>query len=204
MNGIELAVSLLGTLLSGGLIGVWLKYRLEDRKLTAEEREDLAERRRSDLDRALEVVTQQRDDALSLVKDFRNELDQMRLEVQGLRFARDLDPFPNWVIGLDGRYLYVNREFEKQFLEPAGNDYRFIVGKSHEALWPDPFCKTLRNLDDLARRVPDGRARATTVLKLGSDERQLTVHKFPIRVRGAVIGFAGYITDIERSEEKIL
>jgi PAS domain-containing protein len=195
---------LLNILLSGGILGVWLKYKNESRKLTAEERENLAERKRNDFDRALEVVTEQRNDALRLVQVCESRIDKLELEVQGLRFARDLDPFPNWIVGLDGKYLYANREFEKQFLEPQGKNYRAIIGEKHETLWPEAFCRVLRNLDAMARRVPDGHARATTSLVLQGDERQVTVHKFPLRIRDAVVGFAGFITDIQIPGEMVV
>jgi PAS domain-containing protein len=204
MSGFELAASLVLSLLSGGLLGVWLKFRIEDRKLSAEEREGIAVRKQDAMDRALEVVTDQRDDALKLVQTITERLDKMELEVQGLRLARDLDPFPHWIIGLDGKYLYANREFEKLFLEPNGRSYRDIVGETHEEIWPDQFSRILRNLDALARRVPDGRARATTGLIIGENEMQVTVHKFPVRVRETVVAFAGYITDIQVPGEMTL
>lgn len=205
----------INVVLSGGLLGMilrnWLAHRklsiekeFQDRRFSIEENEDLAERREKALDKALAVVTGQRDDALALVAQCNNRLEKMEMEVQGLRLARDLDPFPNWIIGLDGRYLFVNREFEKVFLEPAGHDYRNVVGRSHDDVWPEAFCRTLRNLDDLARRVPDGRARATTNLVIGSAERTVTVHKFPVRVRGTIVAFAGFITDIVNGEEAVL
>lgn len=199
---ISLIQTLLNVVFGVGFGGFFLKYLIDRRKLTLEESEDVALRKRSDFDRALEVVTHQRDDALKLVNECYSRLEKMELEVQGLRLARDLDPFPSWLIGLEGRYLYVNREFEKQFLEPASKDYRSIIGETHATVWPDAFCRTLRNLDDLAKRVPDGHARATTNLVLGEDtERQVTVHKFPVRIRGAVVAFAGYITDILAPDE---
>lgn len=166
MDWIDILARLVSSTVVGGLIGYWLKYRIEQRKLSLTEDGDHAERKRADFDRALDVVTGQRDDALKLVNDCYGRLEKMEMEVQGLRLARDLDPFPSWIIGLEGKYLYVNREFEKQFLEPTGQDYRSVLGETHAAVWPEAFCRTLRNLDDLARRVPDGHARATTNLIL--------------------------------------
>jgi PAS domain-containing protein len=120
MTGAQLIIPILLSLIGGTGLGVLFKFFIDRRKLTTEEHAAVAARKRSDFDRALDVVTTQRDDAISLVRECREELELMKMEVQGLRLARDLDPFPNWIIGLDGKYLYVNREFEKQFLEPLG------------------------------------------------------------------------------------
>ena len=199
----ETFLGLIAAALGGGGLGFFLKFLIERRKAELVDDESRATRKRSDFDRALEVVTVQRDDALSLVREVREELENMKMEVQGLRLARDLDPFPNWIIGLDGKYLYVNREFEKQFLEPQGKTYRAVIGEAHETLWPDSFCRVLRQLDSVARRVPDGHAKARTSLLIGDLERGITVHKFPIRIRDTVVGFAGYITEIEAPEEVI-
>ncbi len=185
-------------------LGVWLRYKLQNRKLSIDENDDKAQRRRDDFQLAMDVVTKQRDDALGAIHDCHDRIEKMEMEVQGLRLARDLDPFPSWVFSLEGHYLYVNREFEKEFLESTGQGYRDIVGRTHEHIWPQEFCRTLRNLDDLARRVPGGRARATANLTIGGDERQVTVQKFPIRIRGAVVAFAGFITDIQSLDEVLL
>lgn len=201
MNFAGIIQTALNVLLAGGLLGVWLKYLIENRKLSLVENEDNAERKRDHFDRALDVVTRQRDDALKLVADCYSRIEKLEMEVQGWRFARDLDPFPTWIIGLDDRHLYVNREFEKLFLEPTGRDYRDAIGEVPEGIWPESFCKTLRNLRDIARRVPDGRSRAVTNLFVGPNERQVTVQKFPIRIQGSIVAFAGYITDILAPDE---
>jgi PAS domain-containing protein len=181
---------LLNILLGGGLLAVWFKYRVQMRG------ED-----RIDFNALIVEVTRQRDAALDQVREMDQRIDNLEAEIQGLRIARDLDPFPNWVVDLQGCYRYVNREFESCFLEPDKKTYRDIIGKRHEDFWSVEFCDTLRALDASARKRPDGTARAksrVSVPNLG--ECDVTVHKFPIRFKGAIVSFAGYITSIDPVE----
>ena len=97
-------------------------------------------------------------------------------EIQGLRIARDLDPFPNWLTDLGGHYTFVNRPFEERFLEPSRQTHRDIIGKSHADIWPEEFCRTLKTIDAAARKRPDGTARANTTLDIpGLNDELVTI-----------------------------
>lgn len=197
MTGLQQGAALLLTLLSGGLLGVWLKYRIDNRKLDLEGTKANREQERTDFDTIISLVTKQRDEAWAKVGEFATKLELLELELHGMRLAGDLDPFPSWITDLEGRYIFVNREFEKQFLEPRQLIYRDQIGKRHQDLWPEAFCKKLLQLDAQAKARPDGHARAKTLL----EGRQVTVHKFPVRVKAVPVAFAGYITNIEEIME---
>lgn len=187
---ISLALNLL---LGGGLLAVWLKYRVQVRV------ED-----RTDFELIVAALKQQRDDDRAVIDEQSSRIEILEAEITGLRIARDLDPFPNWVTDLQGCYRFVNREFESYFLEPRRQTYRDVVGKSRADVWPSEFCKTLENLDAVARKRPDGTARATTSLDVpGLGRCNVTVHKFPVRFKGAIVAMAGYMTVIESQEERI-
>lgn len=186
-NTLYFISTVLNLLLGGGLAGMWLKHRIANR---VEDRTDFAS--------ITEALREQRDEAQAHVIEQDRRIANLEVEIQGLRIARDLDPFPNWVVDLQGCYKFVNREFESTFLEPVGQNYRDVIGKCHKDIWPEPFCRTLEALNAAATKRPDGTARAVTqidVPRLGSC--QVTVHKFPIRFKGAIVAWAGYITAID-------
>lgn len=193
---ISLVSLALNLILGGGLLAVWLRYRIQSR---GEERVDF--------NTVLAEIKGQRDEAWTHIDKQDVRIATLEAEIQGLRLARDLDPFPNWIVDLQGHYIFVNREFERVFLEPRGETYRFAVGKTHEELgWPQAFCKTLVSLDAAARSRPDGTARATTSLDLPAvGTAQVTVHKFPIRFKpaGVIVAYAGFITDLVLEEGTI-
>lgn len=186
---ISLAINLL---LGGGLIAV-LKYRIQSRGAD-----------RIDFDSIAGVLSTQRDEALKRIAEQDRKIELLEAEINGLRLARDLDPFPNWVVDLQGSYRFVNREFETYFLEPERKTYRDVIGKQHSDLWPPSFCATLESLDAAARQRPDGTARAVARIDVPNfGPCDVTVHKFPIRFKGAIVAYAGYITSIEPHEERL-
>lgn len=190
----------LNVLLGGGLLAVWLRHRAQMYSLKVEHEKAMRGEGRVDFNTILAEVKGQRDEAWAHIEKQDARMVQMEAEIQGLRLARDLDPFPNWVIDRSGDYLYVNREFERYFLEPVGQTYRNIVGKKHEDHWPPDFCKVLISLDAAARSRPDGTARAAATLIVPELGRtRVTVHKFPIRFKpsGIIVAYAGFITDLE-------
>ena len=122
------------------------------------------------------------------------QVDNLELEVQGLRLSQGFEPFPRWMVDLAGRYLSVNSCFEEQFLRPKDVHAKDVIGLRHEEVWGDQsFADKLRLLDDEARRRPDGKAKAT----VGVGGKQLTVYKVPVRQSGVIVAYAGFITDIE-------
>jgi PAS domain-containing protein len=173
---------------------VWLRYRIQSR---GEERVDF--------NTVLAEVKGQRDEAWNHIEKQDSRIATMEAEIQGLRLARDLDPFPNWITDLQGKCIFVNREFERMFLEPQGKTYRHAVGKTYEEFgWPEAFTRVLASLNAAARSRPDGTARATTGLVVPAiGPSRVTVHKFPIRFKpsGVIVAFAGFITDIVPDDE---
>jgi hypothetical protein len=187
-------ISLLANIvLGGGLLAVILNHRV---RMRGEER--------TDFDAINEALKTQRDEAITRGREQDEKIERLEAEINGLRIARDLDPFPNWVVDLQGCYRFVNREFEAYFLEPNKQTYRDIIGKRHEDVWPESFCKTLKNLDAAARTRPDGTARAVVrvdVPRLGACD--VAIHKFPIRFKGAIVAMAGYLTSLEPVEQRL-
>jgi hypothetical protein len=186
---ISVVLALIASLLGGGLVAAVLRYRVQVRG------ED-----RTDFDSILQEVKDQRNEAWAKLDEQNKRLTHMEVEIQGLRLARDFDPFPMWIIDTLGNYIFANSKFEELFLEPRGQTYRDVIGQSHEYIFPKQFCDMLKNLDAAARSRPDGTARGSGTLDLPTLGRvQVTVHKFPIRVKpvGIIIAIAGYMTDID-------
>jgi PAS domain-containing protein len=182
----------LNLLLGTGLIAV-LRYKIQARAAD-----------KVDFDAIVAALTEQRDNDRERIKQLERRSGELEAEISGLRIARDLDPFPSWVVDLQGCYRHVNREFERLFLEPRRQTYRDIIGKHHGDMWPPTFCRTLKALDDAAHKRPDGTARATTSVDVPHvGKATVTVHKFPVRFKGTVVAIAGYITAFDLEQELI-
>lgn len=191
----ELIIGAIGLVFGGGGIGAILQVYLGKVKISAEQKQHDLDYLQRGFKLAVDVVTNQRDDALKLVQNMRTELDDMKLEIAGLKLASGFDPFPRWMVDLEGRYLYINACFEERILLPRGIHRSELIGSGHDRIWPDAFCKKLRELDVLARTRPDGRARAVVEITLDPDgvSEEFTVYKFPVRVHGVIVAYAGYI-----------
>lgn len=203
-GALNLVLNIITILLGGTALGVFLRYKAKIREIDAGLHGGDRADDRVDFELITKELAGQRDKANERVTECEQRITQLEAEIEGLRLARDLDPFPNWVVDLQARYKFVNREFEAAFLEPRGQTYRDTIGKSHADLWPEDFCRTLKSLDAAARQRPDGTARAVTGLDVPNVGRcQVTIHKFPIRFKGAVVAWAGYITEMEPEERVI-
>lgn len=186
-------VSAVSSVFGGGLVAVFLRFKIQSRQADV-----------VDFDKINAVLTKQRDEAYTYIKQQNERIENLEAEINGLRIARDLDPFPNWIVDLEGHYTFVNRPFEECFLEPQKRTYRDLIGKTHKDFWPPAFCETLRTLDASARKRPDGTARANTILSLpGIGEWEVTVHKFPCKIRGVVVAWTGYITVMDPLTERV-
>lgn len=190
---LSLVSLLLNLLFGGGLLVGWLKYRVQVRG------ED-----RTDFDTIVAALKQQREEDRARIRELEQRAENLEAEISGLRIARDLDPFPNWVVDLQGCYRFVSRGFETHFLEPKKQSYRDIIGKRHEDVWPDEFCRALKALSVAAAKRPDGTARATLAVDVPALGRcEVTVHKFPIRFKGAIVATAGYFTMMEPEQQRL-
>lgn len=207
INYLNLLLNILTVAIGGGGLVAVLTYRSKMRELDLKKDEQDGAADKINFDTILSEMRKQRDEAWAKVGDYEQRINQLEVEISGLRIARDLDPFPNWIVAAnDFSYLYVNREFERCFLAPDGRSYRDVIGRKHEDVWPEAFCQLLYRLNAAAKARPDGTARAATTLVVPHiGKAQVTVHKFPVKAEpsGVIIGWAGFITSIEPEQEKV-
>lgn len=104
--------------------------------------------------------------------------------------------------GIDRRYLFINRQFERTARVPQAR----IVGRTVDELWPTRFAETSRSPDTEVLRT----RRAVTVekdLPFAEGERTFVAIHFPLcddaGVPYAVGGISTDITDRKRAEEAL-
>lgn len=198
--GLPLIIAALG---GGGAVKLieflWTEKRLTKEQIEKKKADGLLEDERI-VQLVVKSIAQQRDDALRLVRELQNRVETMSAEIQGLRLAQGRDPFPRWIVDAVGRYQFVNSNFEDMFLRPQGLTGSSIINKTHEDVWPPKVAQTLHDLDRQAKGRYDGRAKTTMEML----DKIVTVYKLPIRhgATGAVLGFEGWITDIQEMYEQ--
>ena len=60
-------------------------------------------------------------------------------------------PFPEWMVALDGSYLWVNTAFESRWLLPRGIDRTAVVGMHHADVFSPTVATVLSSIDSIAR-----------------------------------------------------
>lgn len=192
MAALDSTIEILGLLAAGGGVGALSQVVITSLTTKKELKKDNQDFIKEGFELAVKVVTDQRDDALTQLREVRRELADLHLEVMGLKLSNSFDPFPRWMVNLDGKYIYVNSCFVERFLEPLGHRERDIIGQGHDFLWPPELCKKIASLDAAARVRPDGRARAVTLV----NGVEWTIYKFPVRVQGVIVAYAGYMMEM--------
>lgn len=144
----------------------------------------------------LEQAVKERTDFLPQANEALRESEEL--------FRTFLDHAPNlaFVKGIDGRYLYVNRQFEEVFHLPS----RSALGKTDVELFP---CEQADHFQAHDRQVLElGQAREVEETALYADGLHASiVLKFPLRnVSGQIYAIGGIVTDItgrKRAEEAL-
>ncbi|HET7203343.1 MAG TPA: PAS domain S-box protein [Steroidobacteraceae bacterium] len=130
--------------------------------------------------------------ALQALQTSETRLQQVLDNTSALVFAKDAH----------GRYIFVNREFERASGRPASE----IIGRDDEAIFPPEFVARFRHND--LRVLHEGRSiEFEEVADFGSGPRTYVASKFPLFDADgkayAVCGMATDITDRKRLEEAL-
>lgn len=101
-------------------------------------------------------------------------------------------PFPEWMVGLDGSYLWVNTAFESRWLRARGIDRTAVVGMRHSDVFSASVATVFASIDSIARMKSNFTARRDDVV-LENDPAIWLIIKWGIRdlQTGALIGFHG-------------
>lgn len=125
-------------------------------------------------------------------KDLEKKVEGLLVRVSVLEGKMAAAPFPEWMVGLDGTYLWVNTAFESRWLRARGIDRTAIVGLRHSEVFSPSVAIVFSSIDTIARSKSNFTARRDDV-ELDSDQTRWLIVKWGIRdlQTGALIGFHG-------------
>jgi PAS domain S-box-containing protein len=107
-----------------------------------------------------------------------------------------------WIKDLEGRYLFVNKHFERLFAWPLAD----VVGKSDRDLFTPALAEIWR-ASDVRVLERNNRVDVEEQVTVGSEQRTLMALKFPLRDSGggayALCGVATDITDSKRTADAL-
>ena len=125
-------------------------------------------------------------------KDLEKKVEGLLVRVSVLEGKMAAAPFPEWMVGLDGTYLWVNTSFESRWLRGKGIDRTAIVGMTHASIFSEQAVVAFSSIDMVARTRANFTARQDNV-ELDNDPVKWLIVKWGIRdlQTGALIGFHG-------------
>lgn len=125
-------------------------------------------------------------------KDLEKKVEGLLVRVSVLEGKMAAAPFPEWMVGLDGTYLWVNTSFESRWLRGKGIDRTAIVGMTHTRIFSEQAAVVFSSIDMVARTRANFTARQDNV-ELDNDPVKWLIVKWGIRdlQTGALIGFHG-------------
>lgn len=118
------------------------------------------------------------------------EIEILKKKMAAVEVDRDDVPVPMWIVDTAGHYLSINSRFVTEFLLPRGMSEVDVIGKTHGDIWSAATAAKLHELDDLAMKSPERRARVDN-LKMNGLAEIVTVFKAPILKGRTLVGFTG-------------
>lgn len=125
-------------------------------------------------------------------RSLEKKVESLLVRVSVLEGKMAAAPFPEWMVGLDGSYLWVNTAFESHWLLSSGIDRTSVVGMRHTDVFSAGVASILASIDSIARSRSNYTARRDDIT-IESDPASWLVIKWGIRdlQTGALIGFHG-------------
>lgn len=125
-------------------------------------------------------------------RSLEKKVESLLVRVSVLEGKMAAAPFPEWMVGLDGSYLWVNTAFESRWLRSRGIDRTSVVGMRHTDVFSAGVASVLESIDSIARSKSNYTARRDDIT-IESDPASWLIIKWGIRdlQTGALIGFHG-------------
>lgn len=188
-------IPLITTLLTGGGLGVFLTFKLGNRKQT-----------QSELEKVIDTYRERTLEDSAVIKELRTRIDELEritnkrdLEVSTLRNqlmifeSSHVDiPLPMWLKDVNGTMLFLNKEFEYAYLKPHGKTIHEYIGKKDEDVFTQEEADQYRAHDqEVIRKRRSIRFEET--VKVNGQEIKLTTIKYPRFLNNTIIGIGGIV-----------
>lgn len=188
-------IPLITTLLTGGGLGVFLTFKLGNRK-----------QNQSELEKVIDTYREQRLEDSAVIKELRARIDELEritnkrdLEVSTLRNqlmifeSSHVDiPLPMWLKDINGTMLFLNKEFEYAYLKPKGKTIHEYIGKNDFAIFSKEEAEQYRAHDAEVMRKRKS-VRFNETVEISGQKIKLTTIKYPRFLSNTIIGIGGIV-----------
>lgn len=194
-------IPLITTLLTGGGLGVFLTFKLGNRK-----------QNQSELEKVIDTYRERTLEDSAVIKELRDRIDQLEritnkrdLEVVNLRNqlmlfeSSHVDiPLPMWLKDVNGVMLFLNREFEDTFLRPIGKTSHDYIGKRDADIFEKKDAEAFAKSDAEVYRKKRPTRFIEEVTRNG-EVFEVTSIKYPRFLGNTIIGIGGVLlTEVKK------
>jgi len=131
--------------------------------------------------------------AISDITDLKDAELELRESEERFRAVFDNSPTAIFLKGLDGRFQFVNKQFEAWYGLSAAD----VIGKTSDEFFPREFAEDSIVEDQAVLKFGELQARQMSALFHDGSEHTITVTKFPVRgLGGEIIGVGTINTDV--------
>lgn len=146
----------------------------------------------------VDLITKQRDEAYTRMEKMQERIVNLELEIMGMKMMMGHDPFPRWIVNTDGRYLFVNAAYEKNFLLDKNMTEKDVIGKYHADVWDKKTADHIKRIDARASKSPKGIAKSD--INIGTGGAPVTVFKMPLKINDVLVGWIGYALEAQEAD----
>lgn len=182
--------------LVGGGLGFFLNYLINARKDNRSDYESLVNLYRnkaSENDAHITVLENKLEEFQRTINNLQQELLLLKAKEESLTLLEPAYytlPFAFWIKDAGGRVIYVNQRYEAEFLVPIGKKFHEYQFRTDQEFWGELRGREYSNNDAVAKQV-GMYITQETVGPPDSDNRVITVIKYPIYMGSILIGVGG-------------
>jgi len=195
-----------GALLSGGVIGAVLSFKLGTRKQdTSEfsvligEYKKLYDKQEARLN-ALEIEVADLKDKESKYKD---EVSKLRTQLMIFEGSHLDLPLPMWMKDTDGEMIFLNSYYEDEFLSPRGFCMKDYLGKNDYSVWTPEVAKSFIAHDKEIVKRKQSRRFIEKLERADGEKYYAEVLKYPRMLDNRIIGISGIILKTAETKEEL-
>lgn len=205
MDYTQIILGIVSALFGGG-IGAYFTFKINTRKAKTSEFQILLDERREVTSALTHRIKELEDDR---EKD-RFKISELEKEVQTLRHqlmifeSSHIDiPLPVWMKDTEGKMVFLNDVYEKEFLLPRGYSINDYLGKNDYSVWPEEIADAFIKNDKEVMRTKQHIRKIEMLQDAKGNHYYADLLKYPRKFNNTVIGISGVVLRTANTKEEL-
>lgn len=191
-----MTLELFGSAVSGGIIVAVLTFIVNWRKENRSDFDAISkafQRENEILREEIKELKSRLESANTRLFEMESDLTTLRAHLIVLESSHFDHPFPQWMKGVNGEMLIMNKAYEQMFLRPIGKFINDYIGKKDQDIWPQHLADEYKDNDDWVIRTGQVWQGYEVILDENKKEKKIRIIKFPRYNGRTIIGVSGQV-----------